>query len=339
MNLYYSTCPVGLEKLLVKLAPRHIRGFSLKKTLPGALVYTAAALTPNCGGFHNTYLVLSQIPRSRHVAFAAQRFAGDHKLMHEADQTLYRRKIRTVRVMFMEDNQLSSLKSDLRAQLERPIRAAKIERETPESELVVLQRTEGMAFLLLRLTHGENTRHQLAKNELPAQLAWCMAALAQPRREGSFLDPFAGSGALTLVRAQFAPAKCMLTFDLDGERVRQMRKRLPDTACVERADAFRLDERLQKGSITELVTDPVDAYSERRPTQYYLDMLQMFEYLLAPGARLVVLAEDSAHFESALKLRPALMLREKYTFRAGPRHMNLYACVCRSGGAAESQRI
>ena len=58
MNLYYSTCPAGLEKLLVKLAPHTIRGFSLKRTLPGAILYTAAALTPNCGGFHNTYAAL-----------------------------------------------------------------------------------------------------------------------------------------------------------------------------------------------------------------------------------------------------------------------------------------
>ena len=328
MNLYYSTCPAGLEKLLVKLAPHTIRGFSLKRTLPGAILYTAAALTPNCGGFHNTYLVLDQIPRSRHIAFAAQRFAEDRQLMHTVDQTLYRRKIRSVRVMFMEDNQLSSVRGDLRAQLERPIRAAKIERETPESELVVLQRAEGMAMLLLRLTRGENTRHQLGKNELPAQLAWCMAAMARPRRDGVFLDPFAGSGALTLARAQFAPPKSMLTFDLDVEKVRLMKKRLPENACVERQDAFTLDERLDKGSVTELVTDPVDAYSERRPTQYYLDMLRMFEYLLAPGARLVVLVEDGAHFESALKLTPGLMLREKYDFRAGPRHMSLYGCVC-----------
>ena len=226
MNLYYSTCPAGLEKLLIKLAPHTIRGFSLKRTLSGAILYTAAALIPNCGGFHNTYLVLDQIPRSRHIAFAAQRFAEDRQLMHTVDQTLYRRRIRSVRVMFMEDNQLSSVRSDLRAQLERPIRAAKIERETPESELVVLQRAEGMAMLLLRLTRGENTRHQLGKNELPAQLAWCMAAMVRPRRDGVFLDPFAGSGALTLARAQFTPAKSMLTFDLDGEKVRQMKKRL-----------------------------------------------------------------------------------------------------------------
>ena len=183
-------------------------------------------------------------------------------------------------------------------------------------------------MLLLRLTRGENTRHQLGKNELPAQLAWCMAAMARPRRDGVFLDPFAGSGALTLARAQFAPPKSILTFDLDGEKVRLMKKRLPENACVERQDAFTLDERLDKGSVTELVTDPVDAYSERRPTQYYLDMLRMFEYLLAPGARLVVLVEDGAHFESALKLTPGLMLREKYDFRAGPRHMSLYGCVC-----------
>ena len=327
MNLYYSTCPTGLEKLVARLASRSIRGFSLQRALPGAILYTAAALTPNCGGFHNTYLVLSQIPRSRHVAFAAQRFAADRSLMHQADQTLSRRKVRSVRVMFMEGNQLCTLRGDVRSQLERPIRAARIERETPESELVVLQRPEGMAFLLLRLTRGENTRHQLAKNELPAQLAWCMAALAQPRRGGSFLDPFAGSGALPLARAQFPDAQCLLAFDLDGEKVRQMKKRLPDMACVERQDAFTLDERLQKGSVTELVTDPVDAFSERRPAQYYLDMLRIFEYLLAPGARLVILVEDSAHFEGALKLLPTLSLREKYAFRAGPRHMSLYLCL------------
>lgn len=331
MNLYYSTCPAGMEKLLVKLAPHTIRGFSMKRTMPGAILYTAAALTPNCGGFHNTYLVLDQIPRSRHLAFAAQRFAENRQLMHTVDQTLYRRKIRSVRVMFMEDNRLASVKGDLRAQLERPIRAAKIERETPDSELVVLQRPEGMALLLLRLTRGENTRHQLDKNELPAQLCWCMVAMAHPRRGGVFLDPFAGSGALTQARAQFAPAKSMLSFDLDGEKVRQMKKRLPEVACVERQDAFTLDERLEQGSVTELVTDPVDAFSERRPTQYYLDMLRVFGYLLAPGARLVVLVEDGAHFESALRLSEGLVLRERYDFRAGQRHMTLYGC-CRQAG-------
>lgn len=327
MNLYYSTCQAGLEKLMVKLAPHVIRGFSIKRILPGAILYTATVLTPNCGGFHNTYLVFDQIPRSRHIAFATQRFAEDKQLMYTVDQTLYRRKVRSVRVMFMEDNQLSSVRTELRTQLERPIRAAKIEREKPEKELVVLQRSEGMAMLLLRLTKGENTRHQLVKNELPAQLCWSMAALARPRREGVFLDPFAGSGALTLARAKFPPAKCMLTFDVDEEKVKLLERRMPMNACVERQDAFTLDERLEKGSVTELVTDPVDAYSERRSTQYYLDMLRVFEYLLAPGGRLVVLVEDGTHFESALRLFRSLTMQERYLFHAGKRRMYLYGCV------------
>ena len=57
------------------------------------------------------------LPVSQNIAFAAQRFAEDRQLMHTVDQTLYRRKIRSVRVMFMEDNQLSSVRGDLRAQL------------------------------------------------------------------------------------------------------------------------------------------------------------------------------------------------------------------------------
>ena len=92
------------------------------------------------GGVMDGMHRVAQALRLGHTHIAAQRFAEDRQLMHTVDQTLYRRKIRSVRVMFMEDNQLSSVRGDLRAQLERPIRAAKIERETPESELVVLQR-------------------------------------------------------------------------------------------------------------------------------------------------------------------------------------------------------
>ncbi len=330
MNEYYSTCPAGLEGLAAKLAAPSIRGFTLVRMMPGALVYTASpGRVPDCGGFLNTFEVISSVPRSRHLSFAAQRFAGDEEAMRRADMALSRRKFRTYRVMFVEKGALAQVKGDLRAQLERPIRHARVNRETPDTELTVVQRPEGSAYLLLRLTRGEHTRHQLENGELPAQVAWCMAALAKPRRGGVFLDPFAGSGALAAARGRFAPPSALLCFDLDGEAVRKARRRLPEYACCEKVDAFRLDERLDEGQVTELVTEPVSPGAERKPTQYYLDMLRQFAWVLAPGGRLVILVPDGAHFESALSLVPQLSAREKVMFMAGERRMFLYLCVRR----------
>ena len=336
MNQYYSTCPAGLEKLVSRLSAPAIKGFSLIRVMPGAILYSAApGRVPNCGGFHNTYEVLSLIPRSRHLTFAAERFAADADLMRQADQAITRRRARTYRIMFVENDRFAQVKSELRAQMERPIRHAKVSRENPEVELTVLQRPEGSAYLLLRLTHGENTRHQLESGELPAQVAWCLTALARPRHGGVFLDPFCGSGAVGLARLRFPAPRSLMCFDLDGEKVHAARRRLPEYATCERQDAFTLDERLDAGSVTEIATDPVDALGERRPTQYYLDMLRQLAWVLAPGGTLALLVGDDAHVESALSLLPELHCREKWMFTAGSRRLFLYQCM-RRGSAKKS---
>lgn len=302
MHLYYSTCAAGLERVAADIARKTMPGFTQRELLSGAVIYMAKSIKP-CAALQNTYLLIARYDRVESIGAAASRVAGDRRRLAEADALIRQHEFQSVRVMFSDGNTLSAVENSVRIAIERSIYAAKIDRTRPDAELLILRRTEGSAYLLLRLTKG-NAEKKAVRGELSPSIALCMAHLVRPTPDGVFLDPFGGHGALLQARMVIGPVKSLYLFDSNAALVEAARSKFQKrSVTVERQDALSLDTKLERGCITEIATDPPWGLHEplpMPPEQFYAHMLDQFAHALAPDGRLVLLTADKTHFERTL---------------------------------------
>ena len=303
MDLFYSTCPAGLEGPAARVAARSLASFRLEKSLGGALLYRCAESSPRLEVFQNTYLVLAEYPGAAALERIAARAAADRQVLRRADEAMRQRGLRTFRVMFSDRNRLAAVGGGVREAFERTVASARADRVSPQTELLLLRRSEGFALLLLRLTRREGTPKTLARGELSPAVAACMVELCAPRPDGVFLDPFAGHGAVGAARRKAGPCARLLLSDADPAMVEHMRGKKPlARAEIALRDALRLDEALPAACVTELAADPPWGLWEPLPMpaeEFYARMLGQFAYVLAPGGRMCVLTAAKREFEAA----------------------------------------
>lgn len=330
MRLFYSTCPAGLEEPCRRLAAKVVPGFSAKGVFPGALVYSARTEKPECVGFSNTYLQIARVDKCGSVTHAAKMFLQDRRAIADAERTMKEYNFESFRVMFSDANRLVSVEVMYREAFEKVIRV-KNNRSTPDTELMVLRRNDGCGLLLMRLTRPKPAK----KGELSQSVAACMAQLARPEAGGSFLDPFAGSGALGVARMGLGKSKRIFLSDKDSGTVTKMRKRIPGRAEIEQLDAMRLRDRFGPGEFTEIVTDPpwgLFAPLGADPAYFCREMLENFEYVLAPYGICVVLTAMKAEFDAAVK-KSDLDLMERFDILVNGKKAAIF--VMRKPGDAE----
>lgn len=309
MRLFYSTCPAGLEEPAKRLAERVVPGFSAKAVMPGAVLYAAKTDRPECAGFTNTYLQIARVDRCGSVTHAAKMFLSERRVLADAERAMREYGFESFRAMFADANRLEGVEKEYREAFEHAIRV-KNDRLNPQTELLALRRSEGSAMLLLRLTKPRPTK----KGELSPAVASCMAYLAKPEENGSFLDPFAGSGAIGVARMALGKSKRVFLSDTDENAVRKLRTRIPSRAEIERLDATRLGERFSEGEFTEIATDPPwGLYKPLKgdPESFAREIVESLARILAPYGTLVLLTAMKDEFGKALKDSP-LDLTQRY---------------------------
>ena len=314
MSLFFATCPSGLEVPAARLASHEIKGFSAKQTLSGAVIFSAGDARPRGSAFQNVYLLLGKRDRSTGIRQAAEQFAADARALREADQQIRRLGFKTWRVMFSEANKLQPVVPALRSRFERAIRAARVDRMKPDTELLILRRSEGCAFLLLRLTRPTAQPKNVQKGELSPAIARSMVALASPRANGTFLDPFSGHGALGAARLSMGRAERVCLSEIDPGLTRRLQERFGAKADVGCLDALTLSTEYPEGAFTEIVTDPPWGIFEKLPmpeNEFYALTIKQFEYLLAPRGTCVILTAAKDSLISACR-GSALQITERF---------------------------
>lgn len=309
MRLFYSTCPAGLEEPCRRLAAKVVPGFSARGVFPGALVYSARTERPECAGFSNTYLQIARVDKCGAVTHAAKLFLQDRRAIMDAERSMKEYGFESFRVMFSDANRLAGVEKGYREAFERMIRV-KNNRTNPDTELMVLRRSDGCGLLLMRLTRPAHVR----KGELSPAVASCMAYLAKPEAGGAFMDPFAGSGALGVARMGLGKSKRIFLSDMDGDAVARLRKRIPGRAEIEQLDALKLAARFGPGEFTEIVTDPPWGLFRplaADPSDFCRSMISNFQYALAPYGMCVVLTAMKAEFAEAVR-KSGLELIERF---------------------------
>ncbi len=306
MHKFFSTCAAGVETIADSMACDGIENYTALRVLPGALLYEADEDLPKLPVFQNTYLVIAEYRANDTMDKAALRVLRDRQALENANRAIRARRFSSFRYMFSDANKLSAVNGGTRASLEKAISGARVDRVSPETELLILKRSEGIVLFLLRLTKREGTEKTLARGELSPAVAACMAHLVRPTSGGVFLDPFSGHGAIAQARIAMGPAKRLLLSDNDPEMVKEMqsRKKLSKPNVeIRLADAMKMREWVAQGSVSEISTDPpwglFSPLPEPAPV-FYQKMLAEFAWALAKGGRLCVLTADKISFEEAV---------------------------------------
>ena len=309
MRLFYSTCPAGLEEACKRLAAAKVPGFSAKAVYSGALLYSARTDMPECAGFTNTYIQIARLDKCSSVLHGARMFLVDRKALSEAERTMREYSFESFRVMFSEQNKLVSVEKEYRIAYEQAIRV-RSNRETPDTELTILRRSNGNALMLLRLTRPAHVK----KGELSPSVSACMAYLTKPEDGGTFIDPFAGSGAIGVARMALGKTKRLFLSDIDSATVTKLRKRIPGRAEIEQLDALRLTERFDGGEFTEIACDPpwgLFRELDMDADEFNRRLVQNLEHVLAPYGTCVVLTAMKNEFAAAVK-KSGLDITERF---------------------------
>lgn len=330
MNRFYSTCAAGLEQIADGIASSTIRSYTLRRALAGALLYDAAEDLPRLPVFQNTYQVLAEYRSSESIERAAAHLLKMPQALSAARQSIQLRHYRSFRFMFSDQNKLVAINPGTRAALERAICGASVDRVSPETELLLLRRSEGIVLLLLRLTRRNGTEKTLARGELSPAIASAMAYLVSPRPDGIFLDPFSGHGAIGLARMRLGTVKEMHLFDIDPVMINAMMARRElrrPNVFIRRMDAMQLTDFLPSDSITELATDPPWGLFTPLPEPapgFYRKMLAQFAGVLAQGGRLCVLTAEKSAFECAAAERKDLIFDSRIDILVNGKKAALY---------------
>lgn len=338
MALFYATCAAGTEALVARFAADSLKHFRLEQRLPGGLIFSAQDRLPSLPYFQNCYVSLARYEGVAGMAQALERVFKDRATLNQAGRAMAAYGFSTFRVMFSEQNALVGVESDKRALLERSIHGASVERARPETEFLILTRSEGFALALLRLTRPDGRQEHLPKGALSPSLAACMVALGRYGRGGVFLDPFAGSGALGKARLDLGGAERVILSDKDPEKVGMMKRRFrglgSDKLVIRQADALSLGRDWTEGPVQELVCDPPWGHFEPLPmpaTAFYSGMLAAFNAIMAQGGRLVVLTADKAAFSQALD-ESAFEPKERHDILVNGQKAGIFLGVKRESG-------
>ena len=204
---------------------------------------------------NNVFQVLARAPRrdtGSTVTALARRVA-------DADLRSLPRTAAGFRVMVHLDGQLTPVspqpRKDLESLLSRRLRRPVTSRGSCD-EFWVVGRT-GLADLLLCARLPKSRRAERARGALSAELSEMLVAASRPDGRDTVLDPFAGSGALILARAQHPHRRLIYNdLDLDGHRAALPRSILRGRAVTLLAeDALSLPS-LPDGSVDVVLADP-----------------------------------------------------------------------------------
>jgi len=307
MTTYFSTFASGLQEIIAQALPEA----RILQLLDGLVIYESnrpLQQVTNLRLFNNTFIALypvQQLPSG-----------GLHQLLQRVMQKPNDlripgwavKKARSFRLMASRENQTISIKRELLERLESFFShrlRLRVNRSKADVEVWFIERSEGLGLVGLRVTRNPALEKKLRKGELRPELAHCLCLLSEPQGRDVFLDPFAGSGAIPLERANNFPYRRIIAVDQDESAVTALGRRLPRDERIQTfaADARRLTS-LTDGSIDKIVTDPPwGFYEERRAetlSDFYGETLTEFARLLRDDGLLVVLMGQKERFEEAL---------------------------------------
>lgn len=302
MAMFYSTFIPGFESLITKLLKKE--GVKIVQVLSGAVLYKGEAekKVRQYKFFNNTFLVLASNSSSREhlVAKVAQK-------LNQSTLNLPK-NAHTFRVITSEENKTINLEKKLYQKLIVAIKEntnLKLVSGKADTEFWLLTRREGLSIFARRLTKRHWNLKSREKGALPTELAYLLCLISDPQKDDVFLDPFAGSGAISLARNFLKGSREIWAADSDHELVKTMKERFKRNATpkirVLQSDASNLRD-FKSESVTKVVTDPPWGHYQDviNTKDLYRKFLQEAERVLTNNGLLIMLVSRETDLKPLL---------------------------------------
>lgn len=330
MSTYASTFIVGfapfIEAHLNKLFP----DVTILKTLDGLIVYKTSAsweTLKKLDFLSNTYYVIADTNNVN---------LGVVNKLRNQKQTLQNlpKNNKTFRIVVSKENEMQAISEQLRRNLEESLTKLthlRVNRNLPDIEFWFLFRTEGYGFFGIRLTKHPDYKKILPAGELRPELANLLCLLAEPSNDDTFLDPFAGYGAIPFQRAKIRPYKKILASDINHERLHFLKTKLKalKNISILKEDALNL-KSITDSSVDNVATDPPWGYYENTDTDFnvfYEQMLQELGRVLKSKGIAVILTAKKEEFLASLSKVFAFDLQVKYDILVSGKKAGVYKLV------------
>lgn len=312
MTSYYSTFITGLGAPVTAALRKRLPDVRIVQELDGLLVYETNRPLQQVRGlrfFHNSFLLIHLFTRIRPDATASMLA----QLLRQPDLVRIPawagQGMRSFRLIASRENQTVPIPRDLLEKAERffshRLRMG-VQRSKPDTEVWMLERSEGVGLAGLRLTKGGEGELPAQRGELRSDLVHVLGLLAETGKDDICLDPFAGSGAIPLEVGRHLPCRRVIAGEQDGKKLPALKKRLGGLGA--RAEVLVMDARtmsaIPTGEIDRIITDPPWGLFEAREAgeleDFYRAVLAEMRRVLKKDGRAVVLMGQKEVFERAL---------------------------------------
>jgi len=300
-NVYFSTFTSGLSSLIEQLLKENLKNIVIIHLFDGGVIYETSsnvAIIKNLKFVNNSFCILHYFKHASQQSvknvlqeMLAKKISFNKSLLFQG---------REFKLFFSNENQFISvdkeLKNEFAALIRKQYHLSSIPNSSnrPGNEFWILRRSENYCFLMFKIS--ENTEKPL-KGELRPELAFIMCYLSQPTAEDRFIDPFAGSGSIPLLRLN-TPFKKMSILDKDQSCIELIRKRMSAKKIQKRGDIFIgqqdfLAAPFQENIFNKIVTDPPwGSFTKMDDIDvFYEAMFDKFLYILSTPGIIVLLVE------------------------------------------------
>lgn len=202
-----------------------------------------------------------------------------------------------------------------------------IARGTPHFEIRFIEKNN-IGFVGIRITKPQEQR--TPKHSLPFPIASFMIYLSEPNKSDTFLDPFAGSGTIPILRAKYYPYSEVIASDKSLNHLRPRLRKEPthyDNFTVIESSIQKLTAKLGK-QVNKIVTDPPWGRMEqiKDEDELYLQIFSIFQEIVTSEGLIVlltqkefvidsILAENKIHFHLIRKLEVKVSGRTSFVYK------------------------
>jgi len=337
MNSYFSTFITGFESVVERALPKTLKEVKIEQLSDGLVIYKTTSHLEEIKGvkfFNNSFILLKlfhPLPDNPIKTMLLE-------MLHNHELELLLRKLvlkngTKFRVRALVENQFVAIDNNLLAKVEAKISTLTklvINRSLPDIEFHILTRSEGFGLIGVRLTRRSNYEKTLERGELYPELAYLLCLISEPNKNDIFLDPFSGSGSISIQRAVSFPYRQVLAGEIDSHLVNKLRRRtsnLPQKIIVSQGNALDL-QTFSNNSVDKIVTDPpwgLHTGKSLTLPKFYFQMMQELHRIVKPDGVIVILTAQKELFEETLNQhKNKLELIKKYNTLVSGKKASVY---------------
>jgi SAM-dependent methyltransferase len=313
--LYCATYVTGFGEVVESALARDTSDYSLEWSGDGACVFESGS----------DYQTLRKLPYLNDVFVLLDTFPVNHGASSAKVANTLAKRLRipgdklkstfptatSFRLMVRQGSQLVGIPRNLSEQVNKSITSSTRWHHEPlksDIEFWLIIRNEGIALFGARSVPAAG--NGVHKGELSAPLSHLMVMLSQPSEDDTFLDPFAGYGAIPAARMTY-PFQEIIAADHDPALFELLNRRIHGPQLrVLQLDATDMSD-IPDGSITVIVTDPPWGHYREMVMDYAefsRRFLSEFARVLKPGGRAIVLTAKKEQFPAAVSTTEHLTL-------------------------------